>query len=70
MVDVNRLKGELVAKEFTQAEIAEKIGITSKTFGIRLKQKRFYTDEIDTMIEVLKLDYDDAAKIFFAPKVS
>lgn len=70
MVDVNRLRGELVAKGYTQAEIAEKLGITSKTFAIRLKQKRFYTDEIDKMIEELDLNYDDAARIFFTQKVT
>ena len=70
MVDVNRLKGELVINNIKQSEMAEKLGISPKTFSLRMKQKRFYTDEIDMMIKELNLNYDDAIRIFFVINVT
>ncbi len=70
MIDVNRLQGELVANQITKTKMAEKLGISSKTFYSRLKTGRFMSDEIDKMVEILKLDRDLAISIFFMQKVS
>ena len=70
MVDVNRLQGELVANKVTKSEMARKLGMSGKTFGLRLKQKRFMTDEIDKMVDILNLNRESAVKIFFAKEVS
>lgn len=70
MVDVDRLQGELVANNVTKAEMAEKLGMSRKTFGLRLKQKRFMSDEIDKMVIILNLSRDRAVNIFFAKEVS
>lgn len=70
MVDVKKLKGALASNDISQTDMACKLGITQKTFSTRMQQKRFYTDEIDIMVEVLNLDHDTAVSIFFAQKVS
>lgn len=70
MVDVNKLQGELVANKVTKAEMAKKLGMSPKTFGLRLKQKRFMSDEIDKMVTILNLNRDRAVNIFFAKEVS
>lgn len=66
MVNVDELRGKLTARNITHAEMAKKLGITPKTFTSRIKKKIFMSDEIDTMVEVLGLDKDEAWKIFFA----
>ena len=64
MVDVNRLKGIIVQNERTQEDVAKYIGITPKTFYQKMKKGVFGSDEIDKMIDYLKID--DPAAIFFA----
>ena len=68
MVDVNRLKGIIVQNERTQEDVAKYIGITPKTFYQKMKKGVFGSDEIDKMIDYLKID--DPAAIFFAKTVS
>ena len=64
MILVNELKGKIVAKGLTQAELAKMIGMSSKTFSLKLKKGVFGSDEIEQMIKIL--DIEDPARIFFA----
>lgn len=64
MILVNELKGRIVANGYTQAQVAKKIGIAPKTFSIKLQNGVFGSDEIEKMIELLKLE--DPMSIFFA----
>lgn len=64
MLDVNALRAEIVRNGTTQAEVAEKLGMTAKTFGVKLKNSSFGIDEAYRMIEFLNIE--DPAKIFFA----
>ena len=68
MVDTNKLRGCIVANGMTQEEVAKSIGITPKTFCLRMKKKVFGSDEIEKMIEILKID--DPMSIFFAKTVT
>lgn len=68
MVDTNRLKGIIVQNEKTQEEVARYIGITPKTFYLKMKRKVFGSDEIEKMIELLNID--DPTPIFFAKWVT
>ena len=68
MILVNELKGRIVARGLTQAEVAEKLGITQKTFASRLEKGFFTTPEIEKMVEVLELK--EPWKIFFAENVT
>ena len=53
MVDVNKLKSIIVLREKTQAEVAKYIGISSKTFYLKMKKGVFGSDEIEKMVEYL-----------------
>ena len=64
MVDTNRLKGIIVQNEKTQEDVAKHIGISSKTFYLRMKKRVFGSDEIEKMIDYLGIE--DPASIFFA----
>lgn len=68
MVDVNRLKGIIVQNQKTQEDVARHIGITPKTFYLKMKKGVFGSDEMDKMIDYLKIE--DPASIFFAKTVS
>ena len=63
MIKVNELKGRIVAKGYTQADIAEKLGIAPKTFGLKMKKGVFGSDEIESMISILEIE--NPLDIFF-----
>ena len=64
MVDTNKLRGCIVANGKSQEEVAKSIGITPKTFYLKMKKGVFGSDEIEKMIKLL--DIDDPLSIFFA----
>lgn len=68
MVDANKLRGCIVSHGKTQEEVARAIGITPKTFCIKMKKGVFGSDEIEKMIDLL--DIDDPLPIFFAKTVT
>lgn len=68
MILTDDLLGLMAKNHVSQKEMAKKIGITPKTFGIKLKNGVFGSDEIEIMIKVLKIKNPIA--IFFANKVT
>lgn len=64
MIDTNKLKGLIVSKGLTQNKVAEILGMTPKTFYIKMKKGVFGSDEIEKMISLL--DISDPVNIFFA----
>lgn len=68
MIDVNKLKGSIVGAGKTQTDVAKILGITPKTFSLKLKKGVFGSDEIETMIEYLSIE--DPLSIFFAKDVT
>lgn len=68
MILTDDLLGLMAKNHVSQKEMAKKIGITPKTFGIKLKNGVFGSDEIEIMIKVLKIKNPTA--IFFANKVT
>lgn len=68
MIDTNKLKGIIVSRGMTQQELAKDIGIAPKTFYIKMSKGVFLSNEIDSMIEILKIE--DPTPIFFAKKVT
>lgn len=68
MVDVNRLKGLIVQNRKTQEDVAKHIGMTPKTFYLKMKKGVFGSDEMEKMIDYLNID--DPASIFFAKNVT
>lgn len=64
MIDTNRLKSVMVLNEKTQEDVAKHLGMSSKTFYLRMKKGIFGSDEIEKMIDYLHID--DPVSIFFA----
>lgn len=64
MIKTNELRGVIAKNGYSQKEVAEMIGITPKTFYIKMKEGVFGSDEIQIMIE--KLNIEDPMNIFFA----
>lgn len=52
----------------TQADVAKMIGVTPKTFYLRMQSGVFGSDEIQIMIDELHIE--DPMKIFFTKKVT
>ncbi len=68
MILVNELKGRIIANGLTQAQMADILGITPKTFHLKMKKGVFDSDEIEQMISILKIE--NPVDIFFAKKVT
>lgn len=68
MVDANALRGIIVSRGFSQQDVAEFLGINPKTFYRKMKTGVFGSDEMEKMIDLLKIK--DPARIFFAKKVT
>ena len=64
LIRTNELRGVIVKNGYTQAEIANIIGISPKTFYEKMKIGVFGSDEIQIMINTLNIE--DPASIFFA----
>lgn len=64
MVDVNALKGIIASRGKSQAEVANYLGITPKTFYEKMKKGVFDSDEMYQMIEFLEIK--NPSDIFFA----
>ena len=68
MIDTNALRGRIVEKGLSQARVAEKLGITPKTFYEKMGRGVFGSDEVEIMIDILEIE--DPVKIFFVKKVT
>lgn len=67
MTDTNALKSAIVAKGYTQNEIAAKISISPTSFNYKLNNRReFKASEISALCKILELP---DASIFFAGNV-
>ena len=66
MIDTREIKGLMAKTGITGTMMAEKIGVTPKTFYSKMKKGIFGSDEIEVMIEVLNIK--DPMSIFFIKK--
>lgn len=64
MIKTDELRGLIAKNGFSQTDIANKIGITPKTFYEKMKAGVFGSDEIEVMIDILHIQ--NPADIFFA----
>ena len=64
MVKTDELRGIIAKRGLSQAKVAKAIGIAPKTFYAKMGKGVFGSDEIETMIAILKID--NPANIFFA----
>lgn len=68
MIDVNKIKGLIVSAEKNQTDVVKRLGITPKTFSIKLKKGVFGSNEIEVMIDYLSIEAH--LFIFFRKKQS
>ena len=59
----NRLRGLMVEKGYTQQKMADKLGMTTRTFQNKMKKGVFGTDEAALLAEILEME--DPSDIFF-----
>lgn len=64
MINTDKLRGIMAEQHKTQQDVAEAIGISSKTFYTKMSKGIFGSDEIEKMIDFL--DINDPMPIFFA----
>ena len=63
MINTAKLRGLIVERGYSQKEVAETIGISTKTFYLKMKKGVFDSDEIMAMVEALEIK--NPAEIFF-----
>ena len=68
MINANKIRARIVELGMTQQQVAEKIGMSAKTFSIKMNNGKFGLDEADRMIEILKIDKPDS--YFFTDSVA
>lgn len=68
MVDVNKLKGAIVAKGLTQKDVAIATGEKIATVNARINKGKMDTKFAGQLIELLGLNFEQANEIFFAKK--
>lgn len=64
MIKTNELKGAIARNGLSQSDVAGLIGVTPKTFYEKMKTGVFGSDEIQIMIDELKIE--NPMEIFFA----
>lgn len=65
-MNVDKLRGIIAERGFTQEKVAKAIGITPKTFYSKMKKGVFGTDEVMRMVELLEIE--NPADIFLVRK--
>lgn len=64
MIRTDELRGIIAKNGYSQAKVAEAIGISPKTFYEKMSRGVFGSDEIELMIRLLHID--NPVAIFFA----
>lgn len=64
LIKTNELRGIIAKNGYSQTDVANKIGITPKTFYEKMKIGIFGSDEIEVMIDMLHIE--NPTDIFFA----
>ena len=63
MIDTDALRAEMARNHITQDELSKRLGITSATFRSKVKKGVFDTNEVEVMMDALKLK--EPMTIFF-----
>ena len=68
MINTDKLRGIIAENGLSQKDVAEKIGVTPKTFYEKMNKGVFGSDEIEVMIDYLHIT--DPVAVFFAQTVT
>ncbi len=64
MIKTDELRGIIAKRNKSQSDVAKAIGVSPKTFYMKMKKGVFGSDEIQIMIDDLGID--NPVEIFFA----
>lgn len=64
MVATDKLRGVIAERGFSQRQVAKMLGITEKTFYLKMKNRVFTTDEAFRMAKMLRIEKPE--EIFLA----
>lgn len=56
MVDVDELRGIIAKQKKSQLDVAKHIGVSPKTFYLKMQKRVFGSDEIEKMIDYLNIN--------------
>lgn len=56
MINTNLIRAKIVENGKTQAQVAKEIGMSPKTFSIKMNSGKFGLDEADKMISLLNIE--------------
>jgi len=68
MLNTNLIKAKIIENGMTQAQVAARIGMSPKTFSLKMSSGKFGLDEADQMIKLLKIERPEL--YFFADRVN
>ena len=68
MINANLIRAKIVENGMNQKIVAEKIGMSEKTFSIKMNNGKFGLDEAEKLIKLLKIDQPN--KYFFTQEVT
>ena len=55
MVAVDKLRGIIAERGMSQRQLAQKLGMSEKTFYNKMQKGIFGTDEVERMVEILSI---------------
>ena len=68
MVLTNEIKGKMVARGFTQKQLAEKLEMSERTLANKLTKGVFTTTDVEKLIDILKIE--NPMEIFLLNKLT
>lgn len=68
MINRNLIRAKIAEKGMTQADVARQIGLSTKTFSVKMKSGKFGLDEAQRMVDLLSIDKPEL--YFFANEVT
>lgn len=64
MINTNELRGQIAKNGLSQRRMAKILGITEKTFYMKMKEGVFRTDELEAMASVLGIPKSKIGTLF------
>lgn len=65
MLNANKLKAKIVEKGMPIIQVCKILNIAPSTFYRKLKNNSFEIGEVDKIVRVLSLSFEEATSIFF-----
>lgn len=71
-MNVNKLKGKIVEKQYTISKLADELGINRSTFYRKINKNgdTLTIKEVNMICKILELTNEEAIEIFFNKKVA